>query len=120
MNKERKETVEKIISWALDKKAEDVKHIDVEGKTDFTDSIIVCHGTADLHVRAIADHILQMARQEKVQVLSAEGKNNASWILIDMGEIIVHIFNEETRDYYKIEDLYKIPPISRNLESENA
>ena len=120
MNKERQETVEKIISWALDKKAEDVKHIDVEGKTDFTDSIIICHGTADLHVRAIADNIITMAKSENIQILSSEGKNNATWILIDMGDIIVHVFNEETRDFYKIEDLYKISPKNRKKETENV
>ncbi|OPX25530.1 MAG: ribosome silencing factor [Candidatus Cloacimonas sp. 4484_143] len=120
MNKERQETVEKIISWALDKKAEDVKHIDVEGKTDFTDSIIICHGTADLHVRAIADNIITMAKSENIQILSSEGKNNATWILIDMGDIIVHVFNEETRDFYKIEDLYKLSPKNRKKETENV
>jgi len=120
MNKERQETVEKIISWALDKKAEDVKHIDVEGKTDFTDSIIICHGTADLHVKAIADHIITMAKHENIQILSSEGKSNATWILIDMGDIIVHVFNEETRDFYQIEDLYKISPKNRNKETENV
>jgi ribosome-associated protein len=119
MNKERQKSVEKIITWALDKKAEEVKHIDVEGKTDFTDSIIICHGTADLHVRAIADNIITMAKQEKIQILSSEGKSGATWILIDLGDIIVHVFNEETRDFYKIEDLYKISP-NRDKETENA
>ena len=116
MKKERLENVEKIIGWALEKKAEDVIHIDVEGKTDFTDSIIICHGTADLHIRAIADHIKARAREEKIQLLSSEGMENASWVLLDFIDIIVHIFNEETRSRYKIEDLYKIQPVKRDKE----
>jgi ribosomal silencing factor RsfS len=48
---DHKESVEKIIEWAADKKAEDVIHLDVKGKTDFTDSIIICNGTAELHVK---------------------------------------------------------------------
>ena len=116
MTEERKQTVEKIVSWALDKKAEEVKHIDVEGKTDFTDSIIICHGTAELHNQAIADHVVQMAKQAGIQVLSVEGRDNAAWILIDLGDIILHVFNEETRDFYKLEDLYKISPKQRTKE----
>jgi ribosome-associated protein len=117
MKKSRLENVEKMIGWALEKKAEDVVHIDVEGKTDFTDSIIICHGTADLHVRAIADHIKAEARKEKIQLLSSEGSQKASWILLDFIDIIVHVFNEETRALYKIEDIYKLAPKQRETES---
>lgn len=119
MKKERLENVEKIIGWALEKKAENILHIDVEGKTDFTDSIIICHGSADLHLRAIAEHIKAKAREEKIQLLSAEGMDNASWILLDFIDIIVHIFNEETRSLYKIEDLYKIEPKKRGKEKSD-
>lgn len=120
MSEERKKIVERIITWALDKKAEEIRHIDVKGKTDFTDSIIICHGSAELHIKAIANHILEMARKENLQILSVEGKDNATWVLIDMGDIVVHIFNQETRDYYKIEDIYKRSPKNRNKEKENA
>ena len=119
MKKERLENVEKLIGWALEKKAENVIHIDVEGKTDFTDSIIICHGSADLHIRAIADNIKANARENKIQLLSSEGIGNASWILLDFIDIIVHIFNEETRALYKIEDLYKVSPRNREEESGN-
>ncbi|HPR18628.1 MAG TPA: ribosome silencing factor [Candidatus Cloacimonadota bacterium] len=116
MKKERLETVEKMIGWALDKKAEDVVHIDVEGKTEFTDSIIICHGTADLHVRAIAQYIIDQAKENKIRLLGAEGMDNSTWILLDFGDIIVHIFNAETRDYYNLEDLYKLSPKNREKE----
>ena len=118
MKKTRFETVEKLIGWAMEKKAENVVHIDVEGKTDFTDSIIICEGSADLHIRAIADHIRNKAREDNIQLLSAEGMENATWVLLDFIDIIVHIFNEETRARYKIEDIYKIEP--RNRIKENA
>jgi len=117
MKKQRLENVEKMIGWALEKKAENVLHIDVEGKTDFTDSIIICHGSAELHVKAIAENIKAKAREEKIQLLSSEGMGNSTWILLDFIDIIVHIFNEETRALYKIEDLYKIQPIKRIKES---
>jgi ribosome-associated protein len=119
MKKERLLNVEKIIGWALEKKAENVIHIDVEGKTDFTDSIIICHGTAELHIRAIADHIKQKAHEDKIQLLAVEGMENASWVLLDFIDIIVHVFNEETRSLYKIEDLYNMPPSKRESKNNN-
>ena len=110
---DHKESVKKIIEWAADKKAEDIIHLDVKGKTDFTDSIIICNGTGDLHIKAIANHILQKAKENSIQQLSVEGMDTASWILIDLADIIVHIFNIEKRNYYKIEDIYKMTPKAR-------
>ena len=107
------ETRDKIIEWAEDKKAEDIVVIDVRGKTSYTDMIIVCHGSNELHLKAIADNICDNAKNENIRYISVEGKENASWILIDFIDIIVHIFNETTRKYYKLEDLWKIKSTSR-------
>jgi ribosome-associated protein len=120
MENERLKKVEMILSWALDKKAENAVHIDVTGKTDFTDSIIICEGSVPLHVRAIAQHILQKAAENKMQILSKEGIDNAKWILLDFIDIIVHIFDKETRSYYCLEDLYKVNPKNNKQENKNA
>jgi len=117
MELEHDESVKKIIEWASDKKSEDLIHIDVKGKTDFTDSIIICHGSAELHIKAIADNIIQKAKENNIQLLSVEGMENATWVLLDFADIIVHIFSEEKRNYYKLEDLYKITPeMKRKLD----
>jgi ribosome-associated protein len=113
------ETRDKIIEWAEDKKAEDVIAIDVQGKTSYTDIIIVCHGSNELHLKAIADNICDNAKKEKIYYLSVEGKDNAAWILIDFVDIIVHIFRESTRKYYKIEDLWKVKTASRKENSND-
>ncbi len=113
MNFTHEELIKNVMEWASDKKAEDLKYFDVRGKTDYTDAIIVCHGTVELHLRAIADNIIVNAKQNKVQILSTEGRDEASWILIDMGELIVHIFNEETRAYYNLEQLLDNVPTNR-------
>ncbi|MCD4795731.1 MAG: ribosome silencing factor [Candidatus Cloacimonetes bacterium] len=118
MKAERKENVKNIINWAQEKKAEDIIHLDVKGKSDFTDSIIICHGTAGLHIQAIANNIIQKAKENNIEILSVEGLNNAKWILLDLADIIVHIFDEETRKYYNLDDLYKISPeIKKNIET---
>ena len=118
MNERLKEKVDKIINWAHDKRAENVVNLDVEGKTSFTDAIIICQGSIELHNRAIADHIIQNVKAAKMDVLSKEGYGNGDWILLDLGEIIVHIFTEEKRNLYKIEDLYKISPKREREEND--
>jgi ribosome-associated protein len=105
---EQKQVIANIINWMEEKKAIDIKHIDVTGKTDFTDNLIICSGTANLHNKAIAENIVQNAKDNKIEVLATEGKNSSTWILIDFGDIIVHIFSQDKREYYKIEDLYNV------------
>jgi ribosome-associated protein len=108
MENKQKDFVEKIVLWAQDKKAEDIQFYDVIGKTDYTDGIILCHGSTELHVKAIAEHIIEKAKEEKVAIMSVEGMDNGVWILIDFVDIVVHIFEEKTRDYYQLEDLFSI------------
>lgn len=98
--------VKLIIEWLTEKKAENISFIDVQGKTNFTDAILICNGTAELHNRAIADHVLDRCYEYKFRILSKEGMDSGRWILIDLGDVIVHVFNDSMRDYYKLEKLY--------------
>ncbi len=104
----QKEILAKIIDWAASKKAQDIKTYDVKEISDYTDFIIICHGTAELHNKAIADEIMQKAKAAEIHLFAVEGLANGSWILLDFIDIIMHIFNEETRNYYKLEDLWNI------------
>jgi len=104
----QKEIVDKIIEWAASKKAENIQQFDVKEFSDYTDIIIICHGTAELHNKAIAEEIMHKAKAEGIQLLASEGLANGTWILLDFVDIIVHIFNEETRNFYKLEDLWNV------------
>ena len=102
----------------MEKKAEGVNTYDLTSKNSFTDYIIVCEGQADLHVRAIGNYLLDMAKEYHFSVLSKEGLEHAHWALVDLGDIIIHIFLPETREYYKIDDfitnyLLKMEPIEK-------
>lgn len=79
---------------------------DVSKTSGYTDIIIVCEGQADLHNRAIANHLLDMAKSNHFKVMSKEGIEYGHWILIDVGDVIVHIFLSETRRQYDIDDLF--------------
>ncbi|HPM01484.1 MAG: ribosome silencing factor [Candidatus Cloacimonetes bacterium] len=98
--------VKLIVEWLETKKAENISYINLQGKTSFTDAIIVCNGTAEIHNRAIADHVIDMAKEHKMMILGKEGMENAKWILIDLGDVIIHIFNSAMRDFYKMEQLW--------------
>lgn len=99
--------LEAIIEWLTEKKAENIRVYDVQTKTDYTDVIVVCEGSADVHNKAIANHLADMAKEHHLHVLSKEGVDNGQWILIDIGDLIVHIFLPQTREYYKIDDLFE-------------
>lgn len=119
MEHTQQETLERIVSWILAKKGENPVVIDVHDKSDFADQLIICHGTADLHVRAIAQHIIDMSKEEKLHIMHTEGMQNGSWVLIDFSDIVVHIFNHKTRDYYKLEELWNVTAQSKK-EIENS
>ncbi len=97
----------KVVEWLQEKKAEAIASYDLQKLNSYTDLIIICEGQADLHVRAIANHLLDMAKSHHYQVLSKEGLDYAHWILLDLGDIVVHVFLPETREYYKIDEFIK-------------
>ena len=96
-----------ILEWVSEKKAENVKVYDVHKNSSYTDMIVVCEGTADLHNKAIATYLIDMAKANKLGVLNKEGVDNGQWILVDMGDLVVHIFLPQVRMHYKIDELFE-------------
>ncbi len=117
--------VEKITQWLLEKKADEIIAVDVREKCSFTEFIIVCHGTATLHNKAISEFVIEKAQENKMRLLGKEGLDACVWILLDFNDIIVHIFNEDVRSLYKIEDLWTRKSIHQEMidsdqESDNS
>ena len=98
--------VKAIIEWLTDKKAEHIKIYHIEKNSGYTDYAIVCEASADMHVRAVAHHILDNVKLHGIQLLSKEGMEFAHWTLIDLGEAIIHIFLPQTRQFYHIDELF--------------
>jgi ribosome-associated protein len=110
------EKIEMIVSWLTEKKASQIVSLDVKDKCSFTEHMIVCSGLATLHNKAIANHLLDKAYENKFQVLGKEGFDAATWILIDLNDVIVHIFTDEVRKNYRLEDLWLMfESTTRNL-----
>ena len=87
-------------------KGRDIIELDVQGKSSITDLLIICSGNSKRHVMSIADNLVVEAKQAGHIPLSVEGKDTGEWVLVDLGDIIVHVMQDETRDFYQLEKLW--------------
>lgn len=95
-----------IAQAALDKKALNVEIIEVAGKVDYADYVIVMSATSDRHANALAKNIDTEMSRKGVHANSIEGLPQGAWVLMDYGDVVVHIFHEDTRGYYDLEALW--------------
>ncbi len=101
-----KATAKKVAKFALSKKAEDVTLLDLRKVTPVTDFFVICTGTSDVQVKAIADAVVDGCKKSGLEIYQVEGYDSARWILVDTVEIVVHIFQPEARRYYQLERLW--------------
>jgi ribosome-associated protein len=90
----------------LEKKAADVEIVDVTGKVDYADYLVLMTGHSDRHVSAIADAVDQLLAQNGSRAISIEGLPQANWVLIDFVDVVVHVFEESTRSLYDLDGLW--------------
>jgi ribosome-associated protein len=90
----------------LDKKAADVEIVDVTGKVDYADYLVLMTGHSDRHVTAIAEAVDQLLAENGSRAISIEGLPQAHWVLIDFVDVVVHVFEESTRSLYDLDGLW--------------
>ena len=95
-----------VIDKIDDLKGQDIIAIDVKGKSTITDCMIICTGTSTRHVVSIADHVVQESRAAGLLPLGVEGEATADWVVVDLGDVIVHVMQEESRRLYELEKLW--------------
>ncbi len=100
------EKVNKIKSFAEEIKAQDILFLDVKDKTSLADYYIVCTGTSSIHVKSIAENVVDKMRKEKLKPTREEYGDNG-WVLIDFGDVLLHVMLEENRQYYDLESLWQ-------------
>lgn len=93
------------------KKGLDAVALDMRGISSELDGFLICHGTSNRHVRAIAEAVDEKLNKIGEKPLFTEGLSEASWVLIDCGDVGVHIFEEKTREYYRLEELWSHAPL---------
>lgn len=89
-----------------DIKGQNIISLDVQGKSSITDCMIICTGTSSRHVMAIADHVVQSSCAAGVMPLGIEGEKGTDWVVVDLGDVIVHVMQEESRALYELEKLW--------------
>ena len=99
-------TLQEVLATLEDAKAEDTVAIDLAGKTSLADAMIVTSGRSNRHVGAIADQLIEKLKAEGHTGLSVEGMPHCDWVLIDAGDVIVHIFRPEVRSFYNLEKMW--------------
>jgi ribosome-associated protein len=95
---------------ALDKKAVDLTVLDVQDVSSVTDYFLVCSGRSAPHVKTIADAIREELKADGVRPLHTEGQPESGWVLLDYGDVLLHVFLEDTRAYYALERLWGDAP----------
>ena len=97
-----------ILSRLDDDKAQDIVHIDLTDKSSVADSLIVASGRSHRHVGALADHIIRALKESGFGKARVEGLPHCDWVLIDAGDVVVHLFRPEVRSFYNIEKIWAV------------
>ena len=97
------ELARRIVELAEDKKAADIALLDLTGLTTLADCFVICSGGSERQLDAIADGIVEGLRAEKVRPIGREGTAASHWVLVDFGDVVVHVFTPPERDFYQLE-----------------
>ncbi len=96
---------------ALDRKGRDLQILDLRGISSATDHFLIVSGTSDLHVRAVAEHIIEELKKDQVRPDHVEGLRGGRWVLIDYIDFVVHVFHPDARAFYQLERLWGDAPV---------
>ncbi len=108
--------LEEMLLHRLDEdKAQDIVLIDLKDKSSVADTMIVASGRSHRHVGALADHLLRLLKEAGQGKARVEGLPHCDWVLIDAGDIIVHLFRPEVRSFYNIEKIWSVEPPARSI-----
>ncbi|MBU2898447.1 ribosome silencing factor [Vibrio hepatarius] len=95
-----------LVEKADDMKAQHIKTLNVKGKSSITDYMIICTGTSKRHVNSIAEHVAKESKNAGLEPLGINGDSEGEWVVLDMGNAIVHVMQEEQRELYQLEKLW--------------
>ena len=116
MNAEQMKTL--AVATLEDLKARQVVSLAVNHLTDVTDYLVIASGTSSRHVKSLAYKVVEAAKEQGVRPLGVEGETSAEWILVDFGDIVVHVMMPETRAFYDLERLWSVPAAGDGQDDE--
>ena len=101
-------------------KAKDVREIDIRDKASFADLLVIASGTSTRHVKSIADEVVKFAKKAGVLPIGVEGQREAEWVLVDLGDIVVHVMLPRIREFYGLERLWTVGDSAPTMQAANA
>ena len=106
-------TSEALLDWIVtyldDEKAEEIVQIDLRGRSEIADYMVICSGRSTRQVTALADKLTAKLKEDFARTAKVEGKSAGDWVLIDTGDVVVHVFRPEVREFYQLEKMW-MPP----------
>ncbi|AAS96096.1 ribosome silencing factor [Nitratidesulfovibrio vulgaris] len=112
--------VKAIIGWLEEKKARDIVAYDLAGQSPFAEALVIVTAGSVRHGQSLADHMLAMCNENNYEYLRMEGYQTGQWILVDLNDIIVNVFQPETRGLFKLESLWAKAPVLHDGRGEAA
>ncbi|MBW7473763.1 ribosome silencing factor [Paenibacillus oenotherae] len=106
MTVEANELMQLVVAAAEEKKAHGIVALNLQGISLVTDYFVICHGNSDTQVQAITTEIRKQAEMSGARIKGIEGMDSGRWVLIDIGDVVVHVFHRDEREYYNIERLW--------------
>jgi ribosome-associated protein len=107
MTMQTEQLVELVIAALEDLKAQDIVSIDVRDKTSITDVMVIASGSSSRQVKALADTVLEKTKEQGIRPIGSEGLDSGEWGLIDLGNVVVHVMQPATREFYDLERLWR-------------
>jgi ribosome-associated protein len=103
------------VNSAAEKKAFDILVLDLRNRSDLTDFFMICSGNSKVHVQSIVDAIISNGYQARIKTLCIEGYSEGNWVVVDLGDLIVHVFHKEARLHYDLERLWGDVPVIKAI-----
>ena len=101
-----RQLLEFVIDKADDIKAVDIVTLDMLEKSSITDYMVVCSGNSKRHVQSIANNVAMEAKAENLEIIGIEGQREGEWVLVDLGDVVLHVMQQSTREFYQLEKLW--------------
>ncbi len=112
------ELVELVTAELDDRKAENIVTVNVIGKSSFTDYMVIATGTSARHIKALSNYVSLALKDKGVYPKGVEGGQDSEWVLVDLGDVILHIMTAQTREFYQLEKLWTVENTEDNDELE--